>query len=110
MAVLLTEAVTRLLAVGLNENKGESSHHHPQHIIISDTVLFDVAQETAFMDEVEDAPPTAAERTTRLFSLVAAALANPSVQVGFSSEGSARPLMLNTINGAQHTIRMSDTL
>lgn len=37
----------------------------------------------------------------------AAALANPSVQVGFSPEGSARTLVLNTINGAQHTIRMS---
>lgn len=37
----------------------------------------------------------------------AAALANPSVQVGFSPEGSARTLVLDTINGAQHTLRMS---
>lgn len=37
----------------------------------------------------------------------ASAMASPSVQVGFSPEGSARTLVLNTINSAQHTIRMS---
>jgi intracellular multiplication protein IcmO len=68
------DAVTRLLAVGLDENKGASSHHHPSHIIITDTVLFAVAQETTFMDEVEDPTPTAVERATRLYSLVAAVL------------------------------------
>lgn len=65
------EAVTRLLAVGLDENKGAASHHHPSHILITDTVLFAVAHETALMDEVEPVPPTATERATRLFSLVA---------------------------------------
>lgn len=32
--------------------------------------------------------------------------ASPSVQVGFSPEGSATRLVLDTINGAQHSIRM----
>lgn len=32
--------------------------------------------------------------------------AQPSVQVGFSPEGSARALVLQTIGGAQHSIRM----
>lgn len=41
-----------------------------------------------------------------LFSSTAA-LATASVQVGFSPEGSARTLVLDTINGAQHTLRMS---
>lgn len=37
----------------------------------------------------------------------AAALANPSIQVGFSPEGSARQLVLETINSAHTSIRMS---
>lgn len=37
----------------------------------------------------------------------AAAVANPAVMVGFSPEGSAQTLVLDTINHAQHTIRLS---
>ncbi len=39
-------------------------------------------------------------------NLPAAAMATPNVQVGFSPEGSARALVLQTIAGAQKSIRM----
>lgn len=41
-----------------------------------------------------------------LLSIAAIAHADPSVQVGFSPEGSARKLVLETIGSAQHSIQM----
>ncbi|POA50536.1 phospholipase D family protein [Pseudomonas sp. MPR-ANC1] len=41
-----------------------------------------------------------------LLSTTAIAQAEPSVQVGFSPEGSARKLVLETIGSAQHSIQM----
>jgi phosphatidylserine/phosphatidylglycerophosphate/cardiolipin synthase-like enzyme len=41
-----------------------------------------------------------------LLGLASAAGAEPSVQVGFSPEGSARALVLETIGGAKHSIQM----
>lgn len=41
-----------------------------------------------------------------LFSMSALSHADPSVQVGFSPEGSARQLVLETIGSAQHSIQM----
>lgn len=69
-----TDAVTRIIAVGLEKEEGVTSRHHPKNIIITDSVLFVVAQETAFMDEVEETPPEAIARAGRLFSNVAAML------------------------------------
>lgn len=63
------ENIARLLHAGRTNKKGRRSRRHPDNLIITDGVLFVLAEEAVICDEIEETPPEPVERAIRMFSL-----------------------------------------